>query len=69
MYAETLLAGSLILDRKSHLRESIIYLLIYLVFYWRRAKFEVEIHKEKLMASPLVQHGLEISIKVWVTWD
>ena len=44
-------------------------LLIYLVFYWRRAKFEVEIHKEKLMASPLVPHGLEISLKVWVTWD
>ena len=31
------------------------------------AKFEAEVQKEKPMASPLVQGGLEISIKV--TWD
>ena len=33
------------------------------------AKFEAEVHKEKPMASPLVQGGLEIPIKVSVTWD
>ena len=32
------------------------------------AKFEAEVHKEKPMASPLVQGGLEIPIKVSVTW-
>ena len=32
-------------------------------------KFEAEVHKEKPMASPLVQGGLEIPIKVSVTWD
>ena len=34
-----------------------------------RAKFEAEVLKEKPMASPLVQGGLEIPIKVSVTWD
>ena len=33
------------------------------------AKFEAEVHKEKPMASPLVQGGLEIPIKVSVTWN
>ena len=32
-------------------------------------KFEAEVHKEKPMASPLVQGGLQIPIKVSVTWD
>ena len=33
------------------------------------AKFEAEVHKEKPMASPLVQGELEIPIKVSVRWD
>ena len=33
------------------------------------AKFEAEVHKEKPMASPLVQGGLDILIKVSVTRD
>ena len=33
------------------------------------AKFEAEVHKEKPMASPLVQGELEIPVKVSVTWD
>ena len=33
------------------------------------AKFEAEVHKERPMTSPLVQGGLEIPIKVSITWD
>ena len=33
------------------------------------AKSEVEVHKKKTMASPLVQGGLKILIKVSVTCD
>ena len=33
------------------------------------AKFEAEVHKEKPMVSPLVQGGLEIPIKVSLTWE
>jgi len=33
------------------------------------AKYDVEVHKKKHMASPLLQGGLEIPIKVSVTWD
>ena len=32
-------------------------------------KFEVKVHKEKPMASPLAQGRLEIPIKVSITWD
>ena len=38
-------------------------------YIWQGAKFAAEVHKEKPMASPLVQGGLEIPIKVSVTWD
>ena len=33
------------------------------------AKYEVEVFKKKPIASPLLQGGLEIPIKVSVTWD
>ena len=33
------------------------------------AKYDVEVYKKKPMASPLLQGGLEIPIKVSVTWD
>ena len=33
------------------------------------AKFEAVVHQEKEKPSPLVQGGLEISIKMKVTWD
>ena len=33
------------------------------------AKSDADVHKEKPMASPLVQGGLEIPIKVSVTWN
>ena len=32
-------------------------------------KFEAEVHKEKLVTSPLVQDGLAIPIKISVTGD
>jgi len=33
------------------------------------AKYEVEVYRKKPIASPLLQGGLEIPIKVSVTWD
>ena len=33
------------------------------------AKYDVEVHKNTPMASPLLQGGLEIPIKVTVTWN
>ena len=33
------------------------------------AKYDVEVHKKTPMASPLLQGGLEIPIKVAVTWN
>ena len=33
------------------------------------AKYDVEVYKKKPMTSPLLQGGLEIPIKVFVTWD
>ena len=38
-------------------------------FIGEGAKVEAEVHQKKPMASPLVQGGLEIPIKVSVTWD
>ena len=33
------------------------------------AKYEVEVFKKKPIASPLLQGGLEIPIRISVTWD
>ena len=40
-----------------------------MVFYSKEAKYDAEIHKKTPMASPLLQGGLEIPIKVTVTWN